>query len=455
MDWIEKKWLALKNNDALKKYSHSVNKLNQKIGVFFQFDPDLQKKGAIPFAVKDNISVSGFNLTCGSKMLENLKSPYNATAVQNLINCGGWVVGKTAMDEFGMGSSTTTSPLIKTHNPWDTRKVTGGSSGGSAAAVASGMVPLALGSDTGGSIRQPASFCGIYGLKPTYGTVSRYGLVAYASSLEVIGLLASNASIIEGAFSLIKGIDTLDQTSQEYPAVTSQEPKNIGILSNIASLKMHPDIVTSYKTTIQRLETCKYNLKHIDFPLFDYIAPAYYTIATAEASANLARFNGVRYGLSPDFAENPEELVKLARSQGFGDEVKLRILLGTYVLRSGFQDKYYLKAQKVRTAIRNKLDEIFSEIDLLLLPVFPVPPFDRDDPDLNPFQQKIADTYTCLANLAGIPALAIPSEVIHGLPIGVQLIGPAYSEDSIFSVAKKLEDSYPRPEPPLKIDDWS
>lgn len=454
MNWIEKKWLSLGNPEFLQKYTESFKKTEGQIGAFLQYKFDSLQDGYIPFAVKDNIAVSNFKLTCGSKMLENLLSPYDATAVKKLTAGNGIVVGKTALDEFGMGSSTTTSLLKETKNPWDLSRVTGGSSGGSAAAVASEMVPFALGSDTGGSIRQPASFCGIYGLKPTYGTVSRYGLVSYASSLEVIGILAKKVTVIKNVYEIIRGKDDYDQTSVDFRG-SKKEIKKIGILGNLDVSNIERDVHNSYQSSINRIKKLGFEVSEVTFPLFDYIAPAYYTIATAEASANLARYNGVRFGLRPDFSDNPDELVRKSRSEGFGDEVKLRILLGTYVLRSGFQDEYYLKAQKVRTAIRNELDKLFRQVDLLLLPVFPTPPFSRDNPELDPFQQKMADSYTCLANLAGVPALSIPSAVTNNLPVGVQLMGPSFSEENLFDLAEKLEQQFPSPSPPIKLDEWS
>jgi aspartyl-tRNA(Asn)/glutamyl-tRNA(Gln) amidotransferase subunit A len=316
------------------------------------------------------------------------------------------------------------------------------------------MVPFALGSDTGGSIRQPAGFCGVYGLKPTYGTVSRYGLVSYASSLEVIGILAKQVNVLKNIYKIIRGKDDYDQTSVDFQG-TKKEIKKIGIFKNLDAFNVHKDVHTSYQISIDRIKKSGIGISEVSFSLFDYIAPAYYTIATAEASANLARYNGVRFGLRPDFSDNPDELVRKARSEGFGDEVKLRVLLGTFVLRSGFQDEYYLKAQKIRTAIRNEMDKLFQDVDLLLLPVFPVPPFNRDNPELDPFQQKMADSYTCLANLAGVPALSIPSAVLNDLPVGVQLMGPSFSEENLFTVAEKLELQFPCPSPPIKLDEWS
>jgi aspartyl-tRNA(Asn)/glutamyl-tRNA(Gln) amidotransferase subunit A len=462
MSDFEKKWsVVLSQAPVLKAYKNYVGTWEKKIGSFLEFDPNRNVdkelpegplKG-IPFAVKDNIAVKNFKLTCGSKMLEQLVSPYTATAVENLQKAGAVVVGKTNLDEFGMGSSTDNSALGKTNNPWDLERVAGGSSGGSAAAVAAGLVPFALGSDTGGSIRQPASFCGVYGLKPTYGVVSRYGLTAYASSLEVIGVLARNTEITKKVFESMKGQDPMDHTSLDHMP-SGKSVKTIGVLKNTHGA-LSPEVSASYEATIKRLEKAGYKLLEIDLPTLDYVVPAYYTIATAEASANLARYNGIRYGHAPLFAENPTELMKKSRHEGFGDEVKLRILLGTYVLRSGFQDQYYVRAQKIRTAIRQDVERWYSKADVLMMPVFPTPAFRHGSTDMDPFQQKQADLYTCTANLVGHPALSVPSTLENGLPVGVQFMAPPFEEDRLFQVSALLEKEFQAPEAPGYLTDWS
>ena len=323
----------------------------------------------------------------------------------------------------------------------------GGSSGGSAAAVAAGFVPFALGSDTGGSVRQPAAFCGVYGLKPTYGSVSRYGLVAYASSLEVIGIIGGDVETVETVFRTVRGIDPMDQTSFEYPSGTvAAKTGKIGVLSG--DLGLEDAVKRSYLTCIDMFAGLGYELTEIDLPMLEYVVPAYYTIATAEASSNLARFNGMKYGFRPVYAENPDDLVRKARNEGFGDEVKLRILLGTYVLRSGFQDQYYLRAQKIRTAIRMDFDRVFSSVDMILMPVFPTRAFPHGKDGLDSFQQKAADKFTCTANLAGIPAFSFPSSVEDGLPVGMQLLAPAFAEDLLFNAVSRFEKIYPAPMPP-------
>ncbi|MDR1902582.1 MAG: aspartyl/glutamyl-tRNA amidotransferase subunit A [Treponema sp.] len=478
--------------------------------------PDTAALNGLPFAVKDNIAVEGFSISCGSQLLKNLRSPYTATAVKKLEALGARVVGKTNLDEFGMGSSTDNSGIKRTNNPWDTRRVPGGSSGGSAAAVAAGIVPFALGSDTGGSVRQPASFCGVVGLKPTYGAVSRYGLVAYASSLECIGILSDTIKRCRQVFAVMRGSDPMDQTSQDAPAgahpLYRAEKNNafsgfgrgiIGVLSprsiaqavsaaamqeakaaqdsreapqsEAAALEiaaqaatLEEEVYRGFETAKTRLAGLGYRLVDVDIPSLKYGVPAYYTIATAEASANLARFDGVRYGQRPDWAENPDELIDKTREAGFGSEVKLRILLGTFVLRSGFQDRYYLRAQRIRAGIRRNFEAYLGDseytpsidaqkppipntqpsfLDAILLPVFPTRAFDRGPSSLSPFAQKAADLYTCCANLAGLPALSFPACVEGGLPVGVQLLGRAFAEGVLLDIAETYESAYPFPHP--------
>jgi aspartyl-tRNA(Asn)/glutamyl-tRNA(Gln) amidotransferase subunit A len=397
-------------------------------------------------------------------MLSELVSPYSATAVERLLAAEAHPVGKTNMDEFGMGSSTDNSALQKTTNPWDPSKVPGGSSGGSAAAVAAGIVPFALGSDTGGSIRQPASFCGVYGLKPTYGAVSRYGLVSYASSLEGVGVVAESVELCEDVFAVIRGRDAMDHSSLTPSSAHTggkaptkgaggakegngeARVKRIGVLGG--DLGLSEGVRKGYESAVAVLRDQGYEVAEVPLPMLDYVVPAYYTIATAEASANLARFTGVRYGYRPDYAENPEELVRKARSEAFGDEVKLRILLGTYVLRSGFQDQYYLKAQKIRTAIRNEFDNLFTQVEAIMMPVYPVQAFAHGEGELDAFQQKLADKFTSTANLIGAPAMAIPAGTEGGLPVGVQIMAPAFEEGRLFEVARRFGEAMPLQRPP-------
>ena len=449
---------VLSRPESRKAYRNYVEDWETRIGSFLEFDPDrlagepdrADEDGpldGVPFGVKDNIAVRHFKLTCGSKILENLVSPYTATAVEKLRAAGALPVGKTNMDEFGMGSSNEYSALGRTANPWDPDRVAGGSSGGSAAAVAAGLVPFALGSDTGGSVRQPAAFCGVYGLKPTYGTVSRYGLTAYASSLEVIGALARDIATLRAVYDAMKGADPRDHSSLPPGPEDAGRPRRVGLL-HFEGDDLEPEVVRAGEAFADRLREAGYEIEPVSLDTLDLMVPVYYTIATAEASANLARYNGIRYGLAPDFAENPIELTRKARSAGFGDEVKLRILLGTFVLRSGFQDQYYVRAQKLRTAIRRDFDRLFKDVDLLALPAYPVRAFRHGEAGLDSFQQKKADVYTCAANLAGLPALTVPAAVEGGLPVGFQLMGPAFAEASLFTAAADLENLYPTPAPP-------
>ncbi|MDR2371406.1 MAG: aspartyl/glutamyl-tRNA amidotransferase subunit A [Treponema sp.] len=491
------------------------NEWEERIGAFIEFAPDGPKTdegdggagsaastsesaaavAGFPFAVKDNIAVKGFSLTCGSKLLANFRSPYTATAVGKLQTAGASVIGKTNLDEFGMGSSTDNSALKKTNNPWDTSRVPGGSSGGSAAAVAAGIVPFALGTDTGGSIREPAAFCGVVGLKPTYGAVSRFGLVAYASSLECAGVIADTVSRCRAVFSIIRGRDPMDETTQDpppnAPPLYGSKPGSkcvIGVLSPEAIARaaastveserldaavqaavLEDEVRRAFDASRERLAGLGYKLVDVEVPALKYGVPAYYTIATAEASANLARFDSVRYGVRPGFAENADDLVDRARDAGFGPEVKLRILLGTFVLRSGFQDRYYLRAQRIRAGIKKSFESLLggdgygdgagtecnAKCGAVLLPVFPTRAFGRGPSALSAFAQKAADLYTCCANLAGLPALSFPVSVEGGLPVGVQLLGGAFAEGTLLDIAEEYESRYPFPHPPGYRAFWS
>ena len=453
MEIFDERWRASLSGEN-KQYTEFLINNDKQVGSFLEINPEkgmrlAEKKGrlaGIPFGVKDNLAVESFKLSCGSKILENLISPYTATAVKKLISEGGIVAGKTNLDEFGMGSSTDNSALQVTNNPWDMERVAGGSSGGSAAAVAAGLVPFALGTDTGGSVRQPASFCGVYGLKPTYGVVSRYGLTAYASSLDVVGVISKTAAQCRLVFNIMKGQDERDNTSVVHPGSNNGgNVSSIGVLK-IPARALNPEVEKSYQISVERLKKLGYQIREISINSLEYVVPSYYTIATAEASANLARYTGIRYGYRYKNAGTPSELMEKTRDEGFGDEVKLRILLGTYVLRSGFQDQYYHRAQKIRTAIKNEFDIIFKDVDLILMPVFPTPAFKHGESDLDPFQQKVADKYTCVANLTGFPAITIPSSVEDGLPAGVQLIAPAFEEDRLFNVAEETEKIFSSPD---------
>jgi aspartyl-tRNA(Asn)/glutamyl-tRNA(Gln) amidotransferase subunit A len=439
------------------KWKAFVEARQEDLGTFLQFDPalgsaDSSPEGPLagmPFAVKDNIAVRGFRLTCGSRMLRDFVSPYSATVIERLQKAGGVVAGKTNLDEFGMGSSTENSALMETRNPWDLSRVPGGSSGGSAAAVASGQAAFGLGSDTGGSVRQPAAFCGVYGLKPTWGAVSRYGLVAYASSLECIGVMARTVDLTETVFTLMRGQDPRDHSSLPWqPPVLKKGPWTIGVPRQCADVAMHADVKKTLEKTRALLRELGHDVREVSFPTLDHVVSSYYVIATAEASANLARYDGVRYGHRTARAETPEAMTIASRTEGLGPEVKLRILLGTYVLRSGFQDEYYLRAQRIRTAIRMDFQKAFEGVDLVLMPVYPVPAFKRGSADFDPFSQKLADIFTCAANLAGLPAMAFPAAVEAGLPIGMQFLAPPFAEELLFAACRQVEKKFPSPDAP-------
>jgi aspartyl-tRNA(Asn)/glutamyl-tRNA(Gln) amidotransferase subunit A len=439
---------ALAGWKSTSEYSRYLEETDKEIGAFLSRFPEekltdiLENPAAegplkgVPFAVKDNIAVEGMALTCGSKMLEKVTSPYSATAVEKLQQAGAIVIGKTNMDEFGMGSSTDTSALGKTSNPWDRSCVAGGSSGGSAAAVASGMVPFALGSDTGGSVRQPAAFCGTYGLKPSYGVVSRNGLVAYASSLETIGILSLDLKLLQEVFKIIRGQDRMDQSSRPSPPRERKRKGKalIGVISDIQGLS--PEMEKAYRQSLEAIGDAGFSISEIELPLLEYVVSAYYTIASAEASANLARYAGIRYGFRTDWADEHGELTEKSRDEAFGDEVKLRILMGTYVLRSGFRDQYYLRAQKIRTLLRKEIAKAFTEVDQILAPVYPVPAFPHGEEGMDPFQQKLADKFTATANLAAVPALAFPAGKVGALPFGLQVMGPEFSEEELIETAE-------------------
>ncbi len=440
----DKQWNSLLSSAG---YTEQIAAKDEQVGAFLELDPGkgqalaADNQGSplngIPFAVKDNIAVEGFNLTCGSKILETFNSPYSATAVSRLLAAGAIPVGKVNLDEFGMGSDTMNSALKRTVNPWDERRVPGGSSGGSAAAVAAGMVPFALGSDTGGSVRQPANFCGVYGLKPTYGAVSRYGLVAYASSLECIGVLAEDIDIMERVFDTMKGSDPMDQTSRDPEGEITPvngDSMTIGYLSERDGLD--PAVADAYDEAVSACESLGWKTVPVSLDSLKYVVPVYYTIAAAEASANLARYTGIRYGHRAAEQADVEAMTRETREQGFGPEVKTRILLGTYVLRSGFQDQYYVRAQKIRTLIKQELAAMYQEVDLLMMPVFPTQAFPSSGESLTAFQQKLADRYTITANLAGLPALSVPTGVKDGLPVGVQFMAPEFCERDLFSAAR-------------------
>ena len=429
--------LALKN---LLKERIAKSDLNAYIGELQDYDSNL-----IPIAIKDNINVKGWEITCGSNILQGYIAPYNATAVENLIKSGFAPFGRTNMDEFAMGSTTASSFYGKTLNPCNKTKVPGGSSGGSAAAVAGGIAVAALGSDTGGSIRQPASFCGCVGLKPTYGRVSRYGLVAYSSSLDQIGPITQNVTDCALLFDAIAGHDKMDSTSANMESPNTFKNLNASRKMQIAIL---PDLLkdadsniqNAYQKTIDLLSKNGHQIIEKEMLDTSYIIAAYYVICTAEASSNLARFDGVRYGNRAKDLNNLKELYIKTRSQGFGDEVKRRILLGSFVLSSGYYDAYYIKAQKVRTLIAQQYNSILQDCDVILSPVAPSVAFGFEDCK-TPLQMYLEDIYTIGINLAGLPAISLPVDVDNGLPIGMQFIGKAFSEQTLLDVALQVEQT--------------
>lgn len=402
------------------------------------------KLTGIPIAIKDNINVKGYETTCSSRILKGYKASYDATVVERLVRQHGMVVlGKTNMDEFAMGSSTETSAYGITRNPFDRKRVPGGSSGGSAAAVGGKLAPVALGSDTGGSIRQPAAFCGCVGLKPTYGTVSRYGLVAFASSLDQIGPLARTVEDAAWIYEAMAGHDPKDSTSLEHtPAVKLEgnlKGVKIGVPKEFIIEGLDPRVKENLDDMIRKLEAAGAGVVEISLPHSEYAVPTYYVVATAEASSNLERYDGVKYGYRAQASTLSEMYVK-TRTEGFGPEVKRRIMLGTYVLSAGYYDAYYLKALKVRTLIKEDFQKAFEKVDVILGPTTPTPPFGIGEKVSDPIAMYLSDIYTISANLAGIPALSLPSGwTKEGLPLGMQLMGPALGEQKLLDVAYGIE----------------
>lgn len=396
----------------------------------------------IPCAIKDNILIKGKRCTSASKILENYIAPYNATVIDKLEKEGVIFLGKTNMDEFAMGSSTETSYFGPTKNPNDLNCVPGGSSGGSAAAVSAGMAAFALGSDTGGSIRQPASFCGTIGLKPTYGRVSRNGLMAYASSLDQIGVFANTIKDVSIIFEAIKGRDAMDSTTvdaKEKGIICNREKIRIGVPKEYFSKGLDGEVEKAVREAIKEYEKNGVQIIDIDLPHSQYALACYYIIAPAEASANLARFDGIRYGFESE-ADTMEEIYINTRTKGFGDEVKRRIMLGTYTLSSGYYDAYYKKALKTRTLVKKDFEEAFTKVDAILGPVSPVLPFKIGEKFNDPLSMYLADIYTVSVNLAGLPAMSVPiAKSKSGLPIGLHLITSHFEENKLFSIAEIIK----------------
>jgi aspartyl-tRNA(Asn)/glutamyl-tRNA(Gln) amidotransferase subunit A len=393
----------------------------------------------LPIAVKDILCVAKVRCTCGSRILENYIPPFNATCVQRLMEAGVVILGKTNTDEFAMGSSTENSAFGVTHNPWNPERVAGGSSGGSAAAVAARLAPAALGTDTGGSVRQPASFCGVTGIKPTYGRISRYGLVAYGSSLDTPGVLGRNAADVAALFTVMAGYDPLDSTSTDFPVpkifFENQEhlrSLRIGVPEEYFGPGIQPAVEQAVRQAITTFESFSVEIVEISLPHTEYALPVYYLIAPAEASANLARYDGIRYGARvPD--EDIGEIFQRTRGEKFGAEVKRRIMLGTYALSAGYYEAFYGQAQKVRTLIKRDFDLAFEHVDMIAAPVAPTTAFAIGAHEDDPLAMYLEDIFTLPVNLAGVPALAFPVGFdAGGLPIGMQLIGPHFSEEMLF-----------------------
>jgi len=402
----------------------------------------------LPIAVKDVLALEHVRCTCGSRILENFFPSYTATAVQRLLDAGVVILGKTNTDEFAMGSSTENSAYQTTRNPWNLNHVPGGSSGGSAAAVSARMAPIALGTDTGGSVRQPASFCGITGMKPTYGRVSRFGLIAYGSSLDSVGVFAHSAAELAIIFQQMAGPDPRDATSMDIP-VPSYYPQDntdlrgirIGVPSEYFIEGIQPEVDKVVRQAIQQFEALGAQVKEISLPHTKYALPVYYLIATAEASANLARFDGIRYGYSAQTSSLWEKF-KQSRGTGFGAEVKRRIMLGTYALSAGYYDAYYGQAQKVRTLIKRDFEQAFSQVDAIATPVAPSTAFKMGEHTNDPLAMYLEDIFTLPTNLAGVPGLAFPVGFDQqGLPIGMQLMGPHFKEEALIQLVHAYQQT--------------
>jgi len=393
----------------------------------------------IPGAIKDNILVEGMRCTASSKILENYISPYDATVIRKLKENEAVFLGKTNLDEFAMGGSTENSAFGPTHNPHDLNRVAGGSSGGSAAAVAADMAAFALGSDTGGSIRQPASFCGIVGLKPTYGAVSRFGLMAFGSSLDQIGPLTKNIEDAKIIFDIIKGKDSLDSTSVESnlkSETLNLKSLKIGVPKEYFVKGIDPQVEKIIKEAIKKYSDMGARIEEVSLPHTEYALSAYYLIAPSEASANLARYDGIKYGYSARDGKNLLEIYLKSKEQGFGAEVRRRIMLGTYALSSGYYDAYYLRAQKVRTLIINDFEKVFKKVDAIFTPVSPILPFKIGEKIEDPLSMYLVDIYTVSVNLAGLPALSLPVGKVGNLPVGLQIIGKPFGEETILEIGK-------------------
>ena len=451
MEKVKNKEITIE--EITKAYADRINEKEPEVNAFVStrleeaIAESKNPEAGIPIGIKDNICTKGIKTTCSSKMLENFVSPYDATVITKIKEKNMPILGKLNMDEFAMGSSTENSAIQITKNPWNLNKVPGGSSGGSAAAVAANLVPWALGSDTGGSIREPASFCGIVGLKPTYGLVSRSGLVAFASSLDQIGPMTKDVEDAALLLNIIAGHDENDSTSVKREKIdytknlkNSIQGMKIGVPKEFFGEGINPEVKKSLEKSIEEYKKLGAIVEECSLDVSESSLAAYYIIACAEASSNLGRFDGIRYGYRAKDYKNLKELFVKSRTEGFGKEVKRRIILGTYVLSSGYYDAFYKKAQKVRTYVKNKFDECFKKYDVLLTPVAPTTAFDIGSKTNNPLEMYLADICTVSINIASVPAISIPCGVdSNNMPIGMQLIGNRFQEEKILNAAYAIE----------------
>ena len=451
MEKVKNKEITIE--EITKAYADRINEKEPEVNAFVSTRLDeaiaesKNPEAGIPIGIKDNICTKGIKTTCSSKMLENFVSPYDATVITKIKEKNMPILGKLNMDEFAMGSSTENSSFKITRNPWNLNKVPGGSSGGSAAAVAANLVPWALGSDTGGSIREPASFCGIVGLKPTYGLVSRSGLVAFASSLDQIGPMTKDVEDSALLLNIIAGHDENDSTSVKREKIdytknlkNSIQGMKIGVPKEFFGEGINPEVKKSLENSIEEYKKLGAIVEECSLDVSESSLAAYYIIACAEASSNLGRFDGIRYGYRAKDYKDLKELFVKSRTEGFGKEVKRRIILGTYVLSSGYYDAFYKKAQKVRTYVKNKFDECFKKYDVLLTPVAPTTAFDIGSKTNNPLEMYLADICTVSINIVSVPAISIPCGIdSNNMPIGMQLIGSRFQEEKILNAAYAIE----------------
>ncbi len=442
--------LIARRDGVVKSFLHVFgDRAMERAKVLAEEGSDGRPLYGVPIAVKDNICTRGLPTSCASRILEGYRPPYDATVVERLEEAGAVIIGKTNLDEFAMGSSTENSAFGATRNPWNPDCAPGGSSGGSAAAVAAGLVPAALGSDTGGSIRQPAAFCGVVGLKGTYGRVSRYGLVAFASSLDQIGPFTRNIEDCARLMEVIGGQDPHDATSIPGPTPpliagleAGVEGLGVAIPKGTEKWEIDNDVRRSFSETVELLKDAGADIREVDLPDVDASIACYYILANAEASSNLARYDGVKYGLRKD-AEDLVDMYERTRGEGFGEEVKRRILLGTYVLSSGYYDAYYTKAQQVKALICDGFEAIFKKSDLIVLPTTPTAAFRIGEKIDDPIAMYLSDIFTTPANIAGLPAISIPSGMsAEGLPVGMQLMAAAGNEQALLTAARFLERRY-------------